>query len=339
MEQRANFVTLAVEDVDRSRAFYVDGLGWQPVFEAPGEVLFLPVGHGLVLSLWSRAGFTAEVGEPSTGLAPITLAHNVLSPAEVDEVLAGAAAAGAPVTPGEQREWGGYSGYFADPDGYRWEVAHDPSPLGDDLVTQSRRWLAARTPSPVAGVAPAVQDHYPEDAAHCYGCGARNPQGHQLKTRWAGESRPRRSPASSPAPSRLPCRATSTAGSSPRSSTAPAPDRPRSRRPTPRGVTSRPRVPCGSSPGPSRSATCGRPRWGGARGHRADRGAQGAQGHRLAHRGGRRLGRRRGARRRAAAARRDARMRDRDDAGRARQARPRDALGRPLPYGAKGSNR
>ena len=189
MEQRANFVTLAVEDVDRSRAFYVDGLGWQPVFEAPGEVLFLPVGHGLVLSLWSRAGFTAEVGEPSTGLAPITLAHNVLSPAEVDEVLAGAAAAGAPVTPGEQREWGGYSGYFADPDGYRWEVAHDPSPLGDDLVTQSRRWLAARTPSPVAGVAPAVQDHYPEDAAHCYGCGARNPQGHQLKTRWAGESR------------------------------------------------------------------------------------------------------------------------------------------------------
>ena len=189
MEQRANFVTLAVEDVDRSRAFYVDGLGWQPVFEAPGEVLFLPVGHGLVLSLWSRAGFTAEVGEPSTGLAPITLAHNVLSPAEVDEVLAGAAAAGAPVTPGEQREWGGYSGYFADPDGYRWEVAHDPSPLGDDLVTQSRRWLAARTPSPVAGVAPAVQDHYPDDAAHCYGCGARNPQGHQLKTRWAGESR------------------------------------------------------------------------------------------------------------------------------------------------------
>ncbi|MBM6546368.1 PaaI family thioesterase [Janibacter sp. YIM B02568] len=61
--------------------------------------------------------------------------------------------------------------------------------MGDDLVTQSRRWLAARTPSPVAGVAPAVQDHYPEDAAHCYGCGARNPQGHQLKTRWAGESR------------------------------------------------------------------------------------------------------------------------------------------------------
>ena len=189
MEQRANFVTLAVEDVDRSRAFYVDGLGWQPVFEAPGEVLFLPVGHGLVLSLWSRAGFTAEVGEPSTGLAPITLAHNVLSPAEVDEVLAGAAAAGAQVSPGEQREWGGYSGYFADPDGYRWEVAHNPSPLGEDLVAQSRRWLAARTPSPVAGVAPAVQDHYPEDAAHCYGCGARNPQGHQLKTRWAGESR------------------------------------------------------------------------------------------------------------------------------------------------------
>ena len=110
MEQQVNFVTLAVEDVDRSRAFYVDGLGW----------------------------------EPATGLAPITLAHNVTSPGEVDDVLRDAAAAGADVSPGEGREWGGYSGYFADPDGYRWEVAHNPSPLGDSLVEASRQWLATQ---------------------------------------------------------------------------------------------------------------------------------------------------------------------------------------------------
>ena len=144
MEQRVNFVTLAVEDVDRSRAFYVDGLGWEPAFEAKGEVLFLPVGHGLVLSVWSREGFVAEVGEPTTGLAPITLAHNVTSPGEVDDVLRDAAAAGADISPGEGREWGGYSGYFADPDGYRWEVAHNPSPLCDSLVEASKQWLSTQ---------------------------------------------------------------------------------------------------------------------------------------------------------------------------------------------------
>lgn len=190
MEQRANFVTLAVADYDQTRSFYVDGLGWEPVFEAPGEVLFLPIAHGLVLSLWSREGFVEEVGEPASGLAPITLAHNVSSAAEVDEVLAAARAAGAEVWSGEQRDWGGYSGYLADPDGYRWEVAHNPSELGDSLVAQSRRWLASRTARPTgAGERPAVQDHYPADAAQCYGCGARNPFGHQLKTRWDGDSR------------------------------------------------------------------------------------------------------------------------------------------------------
>lgn len=145
MEQRLNFVTLAVADVNVSRRFYVDGLGWTASFEAADEVLFLPVGSGLILSLWSRAGFAAEVGsEPAAGVAPLTLAHNVANPAEVDAVLEDARAAGAPtVQAGTAREWGGYSGYFTDPDGFHWEVAHNPGPEGVEVVQESRSWLAA----------------------------------------------------------------------------------------------------------------------------------------------------------------------------------------------------
>ncbi|KJL34281.1 Glyoxalase-like domain protein [Microbacterium azadirachtae] len=130
MEQRASFITLAVADVARSRAFYVDGLGWQPIFEAD-EVLMLPVAERMILSLWSVEGFTAEIGAPpAPGIAPLTLAHNVATDAEVDAVLAEAAALGAPVTPAVRRDWGGYSGYFADPDGFRWEIAMNPDETG-----------------------------------------------------------------------------------------------------------------------------------------------------------------------------------------------------------------
>ncbi|WP_226345056.1 VOC family protein [Agilicoccus flavus] len=145
MEQRLNFVTLAVADLDRTRAFYVDGLGWELAFEAPGEVLFLPVGDSIMLSLWSREGFEEEVGPPAVGLAPITLSHNVNSPREVEGVLADARRAGAPeVSDGVRRDWGGFSGYFSDPDGFHWEVAHNPTPLADELVAASREWLSRR---------------------------------------------------------------------------------------------------------------------------------------------------------------------------------------------------
>ncbi len=130
MEQRVSFITLAVADVARSRAFYVDGLGWRPIFEAD-EVLMLPVAERLILSLWSVEGFTAEIGEPpATGVAPLTLAHNLATEAEVDAVLAEAAALGAAVVPAQRRDWGGYSGYFADPDGFRWEIAMNPGDTG-----------------------------------------------------------------------------------------------------------------------------------------------------------------------------------------------------------------
>lgn len=133
MDQRISFVTLAVSDLARTHAFYVDGLGWTPEMYVPGEVLMIRTGQHLVLSLWAESGFEAEVGEirRGAGVAPITLAHNVATPAEVDEVLALAASIGAdPVQPGEQRDWGGYTGYFGDPDGFRWEIAYNP----DDRV-------------------------------------------------------------------------------------------------------------------------------------------------------------------------------------------------------------
>ena len=79
MDQRVSFITLAVADLDRTRAFYVDGLGWNPELFVPGEVLMIRAGDKLILSLWSEAGFEAEVGpiRRGEGIVPITLAHNV----------------------------------------------------------------------------------------------------------------------------------------------------------------------------------------------------------------------------------------------------------------------
>lgn len=131
MDQRISFVTLAVADLDATRRFYRDGLGWTPELDVPGEVLMFRAGPQLMLSLWERSHFEAEVGTAMTGpgVAPITIAHNLATPEGVDEVLATADAAGAPVVQrAERRDWGGYSGYFADPDGYRWEIAHNPDP-------------------------------------------------------------------------------------------------------------------------------------------------------------------------------------------------------------------
>lgn len=130
-EQRISFITLAVDDVARSRAFYADGLGWKPIFEND-EVLMRPVGQHLMLSLWSIEGFSAEVGHaPTKGIAPLTLAHNCRTEAEVDSVLELAASIGAETSPAIRREWGGYSGYFSDPDAFRWEIAMKSGPTGD----------------------------------------------------------------------------------------------------------------------------------------------------------------------------------------------------------------
>ena len=105
--------------------------------DVPGEVLMIKVGEYLVLSLWDENEFEAEVGSigRGDGVAPFTLAHNVATPEEVDTVLATARTAGAdPVSDAEQRDWGGYTGYFGDPDGHRWEIAYNPGPVGQIVV-------------------------------------------------------------------------------------------------------------------------------------------------------------------------------------------------------------
>jgi catechol 2,3-dioxygenase-like lactoylglutathione lyase family enzyme len=133
MDQRISFITLAVRDLDATRRFYLDGLGWTAELDVPGEVLMIRAGEHLVLSLWAEAEFEAEVGpvRRGEGVVPITIAHNVRTEAEVDEVLALARACGAdPVSAAVRRDWGGYTGYFADPDGFRWEIATNPGPIG-----------------------------------------------------------------------------------------------------------------------------------------------------------------------------------------------------------------
>jgi len=140
MDQRISFISLAVRDRAASRAFYLDGLGWQAEFDDV-DVIMIRVGEHLILSLWEVESFTAEVGAPtlpgaggSTGIAPFTLAHNVAAPEAVDEVLARARGLGAEVGEAQQRDWGGYTGYFADPDGYRWEIAYNPGPIGEMVL-------------------------------------------------------------------------------------------------------------------------------------------------------------------------------------------------------------
>lgn len=134
MEPRVDFISLGVRNVQESRDFYVDGLGWPVHREVAGEVLFIQVNHGLVLSLWDVRQMQAEAGtSPPAGIPCITLSHNVASPGDVDRVMEEAAEAGAdiiaePVT----QPWGGYTGYFADPDGFRWEVAYNPTWAVDD---------------------------------------------------------------------------------------------------------------------------------------------------------------------------------------------------------------
>ncbi|WP_432478878.1 VOC family protein [Nocardioides sp. GXQ0305] len=137
MDPRVSFVTLAVADLAATRRFYVDGLGWEPDFEHEDEVLMFEVADKVVLSLWAEWGFEAEVGpvRRGSGIVPITLAHNLATRPEVDGVLAVARAAGSPeVSDAVEREWGGYTGYFADPDGFRWEVAHNPGPIGQRVL-------------------------------------------------------------------------------------------------------------------------------------------------------------------------------------------------------------
>ena len=128
MQPRVDLISLGVRSVDASRRFYVDGLGWPVHREVRGEVLFIQVNHGLLLSLWDAGQMQAEAAtDPPSGIPCITLSHNLAGTADVDAVMAAAGAAGAAIIAGPKMQpWGGYTGYFADPDGYRWEIAFNP---------------------------------------------------------------------------------------------------------------------------------------------------------------------------------------------------------------------
>jgi uncharacterized protein len=127
MEQRISVVTLGVKDLGVSKRFYCDGLGWQPAF-SDEEIAFFQAG-GLIFALFLRHKLVADFhgDQGAFGRPPMTLAYNVRVKEEVDSVIKQAADAGAAIlkTP-RDTDWGGYSGYFADPDGFAWEVAWNP---------------------------------------------------------------------------------------------------------------------------------------------------------------------------------------------------------------------
>lgn len=127
MEPRVSFITLGVADIAASRKFY-EALGFKASTASQDAVTFFNAG-GVVLALFGREALARDAGLQggTAGFSGITLAHNVNSEAEVDAAIGDAMAAGAMLLkPGQKAFWGGYSGYFSDPDGHLWEIAFNP---------------------------------------------------------------------------------------------------------------------------------------------------------------------------------------------------------------------
>ena len=134
MKPRISLLTLGVDDLERSLAFYRDGLGLPTEgiigteFER-GAVAFFELSGGLKLALWERSNIAFDAQLPQSAPSPtdFTIAHNVASPAEVDAVMRQASSAGARIVKAAAETfYGGYAGYFQDPDGHVWEVAWNP---------------------------------------------------------------------------------------------------------------------------------------------------------------------------------------------------------------------
>jgi uncharacterized protein len=140
MKPRITLLTLGVDDLERAVAFYRDGLGFPTKgivgreYEH-GAVAFFDLQGGLKMALWPRADLAHDTGLPKSprSSTELSLGHNVRSEAEVDEVMGRAEKAGATIVKRAVRTfWGGYAGYFADPDGHLWEVAYNPQIVPDD---------------------------------------------------------------------------------------------------------------------------------------------------------------------------------------------------------------
>jgi hypothetical protein len=136
MEPRVPLITLGVDDLQRSLEFYRDGLGLstQGIVGSEyefGAVAFFELQPGLKLAVWPRRSIAQDTGLALSGgsATELTLGHNVASREEVDGVMAQAKRAGARIVkPAQATFWGGYAGYFQDPDGHLWEVAWNPDP-------------------------------------------------------------------------------------------------------------------------------------------------------------------------------------------------------------------
>ena len=137
MEQRISLITLGVADLERSVAFYERVVGWKATPGPPG-VAFFDLG-GIVFGLYPREDLATDMGCGANGAsagdaARFALAHNARSKADVERIFAQLEANGATIAkPPEETFWGGYSGYFRDPDGHAWEVAYNPFwTIGED---------------------------------------------------------------------------------------------------------------------------------------------------------------------------------------------------------------
>jgi uncharacterized protein len=140
MKPRITLLTIAVDDLERSLAFYRDGLRLPTKgivgreFEH-GAVAFFDLQDGVKLAIWRRDDLAHDAGlrKSPRSSTEFSIGHNVRSEQEVDTVMREAERAGATIVKQAQRTfWGGYAGYFADPDGHLWEVAFNPSLLPDD---------------------------------------------------------------------------------------------------------------------------------------------------------------------------------------------------------------
>src|SRR5512139_2406677 len=128
MEPRLNIVTLGVCDLNSAVSFYRDGLGWPQSSASAGDFAIFKLSTGTALALYPRKLLATDSNvKDKGGFGGITLAQNVADKKTVDHVLAQAVKAGGVLLkPAQEAEWGGYSGYFADPDGHPWEVAWNP---------------------------------------------------------------------------------------------------------------------------------------------------------------------------------------------------------------------
>ncbi len=140
MKPRVSVLTVGVADLERSLTFYRDGLGLPTEgiigreFEH-GAVAFFDLSGGLKLAIWAQADIAHDTGLPATPVSStaVSIGHNVMQRGEVDDVMAQAAAAGADIVkPAQETFYGGYAGYFRDPDGHLWEVVWNPTILPVD---------------------------------------------------------------------------------------------------------------------------------------------------------------------------------------------------------------